>query len=93
MLVCTAWLDQPLVADFYDQARLTAVVRWSALALGIGTLSVVQYALADRQLEFKRIALIEIGSVISSAAVAVGMAMNGYGFWSLVGQTFAGSVR
>jgi len=91
-LACTAWLAAPLVADFYDQAGLTAVVRWSALALAIGTLSVVQYALAVRQLEFKRITLIEIGSVISSAAVAVAMAMNGYGFWSLVGQTLAGSI-
>ncbi len=76
----------PVVAWFYKEPRLTNI----ALSLGVIFLlngSTYQHlSLLKRQMRFKKIAVIELGSAIAGLSLAIFMAFLGYGYWSLVGQ-------
>jgi O-antigen/teichoic acid export membrane protein len=76
----------PLIARFYHEPRLISIT----LALSVTFLlvgSTVQHmALLNRQMRFKLIAFIQVGSMAVGVAVGISMAVMGCGFWSLVGM-------
>ena len=55
-------------------------------------LAVQHMALLNRQMRFKAIALIQIGSVLAGVLVGIGMAWLNYGYWSLVGMNVTTNV-
>lgn len=75
----------PVVAWFYREPRLV----WITLALSINFLlaglTVQHMALLNRQMRFKVIAVVQVGSVLTGILVGVGMAWLNCGYWSLVG--------
>ena len=79
----------PVVAWFYREPRLVSIT----FALGgtfLLTGSTVQHmALLNRQMRFKVIALIQVGSLMAGVVVGIGMAMLKFGYWSLVGFQLA----
>jgi len=77
----------PLVAAFYNQEILTSLLRVLAIGFIIQAFSAVQNARLVKSMNFKKLTLIGIPSLLAGAAVAVYMAMSGYGVWSLVGQS------
>lgn len=79
----------PYVAALFREPRLTPVVQWLAISLPISGLAIVQQALLQRQNRFRQLARIEIVSAISGVSVAILMALQGYGVYSLVGQSLA----
>jgi O-antigen/teichoic acid export membrane protein len=79
----------PVLAWFYHDSRLISITLVVALTFLIGGFRVQHVALLRRQLRFKAIASIDVGSMVISVAVGVGMAMLGYGYWSLVGSILA----
>jgi len=75
----------PIISWFYREPRLT----WITLAL-TGTflfsgLTVQHQALLSRQMRFKVIAVIEIGSMVISIITGIVLAWYGAGYWALVG--------
>ncbi len=79
----------PAIAAFYSEPRLV----WVTLALA-GTMlfagfTVQHQALLRRQMRFKALAVIEIVTMTVGIAVAIVMALVGFGYWSLVGMTAA----
>jgi O-antigen/teichoic acid export membrane protein len=87
ILTIIAVLLAPVVATFYHEPRLfwvTSVVATGFLFNGAG----VQHSvLLQRQMRFTTLALIDIGSLIVSTAIAIGAARAGYGYWSLVAMS------
>lgn len=79
----------PLVAAFYEKPILTAVLRVQALTLIMGAFSTVPNAILTKQMQFKKIFYRTIGATVCSAAVGLVMAFNGFGLWTIVGQTLA----
>lgn len=76
----------PLIAAFFDQPRLTAVVVAFA-ALMIPATSAVQHrALLQRALNTRALAAIDVTVQLLAAGVAILMAWLGAGYWALVGQ-------
>ncbi len=74
----------PVIAWFYHEPRLieiTVVMSASFLLTGLG---VQHLALLNRQMRFKAIAVIQIGSQVISVIVGIVMAWFNYGYWSLV---------
>jgi PST family polysaccharide transporter len=47
-------------------------------------------ALLQRHLRYKTLAALEVGSEIISTAIAIGMALAGYGYWAIVASVIAG---
>lgn len=76
----------PLVAKFYRIELLTAVLRVQGVVLILNALSIVQQNQLQKQLEFKKLAIVHILSSILSLVIAIVTAINGGGVWSLVAQ-------
>jgi O-antigen/teichoic acid export membrane protein len=77
----------PFLVSFYHEGRLF----WIAVVLATDFLfaaAATQHsALLRRQMRFVSVSLIEFASLAAGVAVGVGMAMQGLGYWALVGMT------
>ncbi len=80
------FLVAPLISKFYNQSALTSLIRVFAIVYVIGSLNIVQEALMQKRMEFRRLFLMDLFSVIISGIIAIVMANRGYGVWSLVVQ-------
>ncbi|KXO00968.1 capsule biosynthesis protein CapK [Aequorivita aquimaris] len=74
----------PLIADFYDQAILTEIVRVFALMFVINAFSAVHVAKLTKEMNFKKQMTFQIPSTVIGAITGVTLALMGYGVWSLV---------
>jgi O-antigen/teichoic acid export membrane protein len=79
----------PLIAVFYNEPRLVGISWGLASTFVLNALSTQHQALLQRRLQFIRLATIDIASLLISTGVGVLMALNGFGFWSLVGMYVA----
>lgn len=90
MLVIAA--AAPAIATFYSEPRL----RWITLALAAPMLfsgfTVQHQALLRRQMRFKALAVVEIATMAVGIAIAISMALLGFGYWSLVGMSAASAL-
>lgn len=82
----------PVVAWFYDAPELLMLSAVIALKYVIDSFSAVQISLLNRDMRFKTLAGIQIGSTVVSGLTGLGMALYGMGPWSLVAQTIGASV-
>lgn len=74
----------PYIAEFYNQAILTDIVRLFALTFIIRALVAVHVAKLTKEMNFKLQMKLQIPATIISGVVGVTMAYQGYGVWSLV---------
>lgn len=87
------YLGSPLVARFYRMPLLTDVLRVMGLTVIISSVLALQRTRLRKLLEFRTIAVVNLGSFIVGAAVAIAIALRGAGVWSLVAmQLVAGAV-
>lgn len=82
-------LGSPLIAHVFNEAALVPVLLWLALSFPIASLGTAQQALLERESHFRKVASIEICASAIALTVALGMAYQGFGVYSLVGQTLA----
>ena len=82
----------PWIALFYRNDKLTFLVRVMGLRLLFSGVSTVQNAYVDRNMMFKRYFFSSTFSAIISGVVASGMALSGFGVWSLVAQNLIYSI-
>jgi len=80
------WLLAPLIAEFYRQSQLVAIIQWLSFSLVLGSFGGVHLALLSRELSFRKIALASVPATVLSGIVGIAMAYAGYGVWALVGQ-------
>ena len=78
------WVGAPFVASFYEMAILSDLLRLEALVLIINALCIVQRTRLRKQLQFKKIAEVDLLSSAIAVIVAIFSAYNGLGVWSLV---------
>jgi len=75
----------PVLVAFYHEPQLL----WITIALASGFLfnaaGVQHNALLQRQMRFAALAVIDLACLSASTAVGIGMALMGFGYWSLVG--------
>ena len=76
----------PLIAWFYREPRLVALTTVLSATFFLTGVTVQHAAILNRQMLFRKIALIQIGSLLGGIIVGVVMAWFGYGCWSLVGM-------
>ena len=79
-------LFAPLIAVFYNQPILEIIIIWTGLTLIIRSISTVQYTILAINLNFKLQAIISFIAIIISGSIAIYLATNGYGVWTLVMQ-------
>lgn len=76
----------PYVASFYNIPQLESVLRIQGIIILINALSIIQLNVLRKQLQFKKLSLIQIIASIVSVMFAIVMAYKGMGIWSLVIQ-------
>ena len=74
----------PLVARFYGKPELKVLMPVAGLDFVIVSLKIVQLALIERRLLYRRLAVIDTISLATAGAVGVSCAFAGFGVWSLI---------
>jgi len=79
----------PVIANFYAEPKLTLIIRTITLSLIIIPLSGINKVQLVKNLDFNKITIIEIIATVLSGMIAIAMAYNDYGVWSLVIQNIS----
>ena len=82
----------PVIAWFYREPRLVGITLVLSITFLLAGLTVQHLALLNRQMRFKNIALIQVGSLLAGIIVGITMAWFGHGYWSLVGMHLTAAV-
>ncbi len=74
----------PLVAQFYEEPRLTLLLRVVALSIVIRSLGRIHYSLLVRNLQFKKLVKITLPSLVAGGVVGIVMAFLEFEVWAIV---------
>lgn len=86
VLVCCL---APLIGWLFRDQRLVPLTFVASTQFLIASLSVVQGALLTRELQFRRVAAIELLAAVGASLVTLTLALQGCGAWSLLGGNLA----
>lgn len=86
VLYLILFLCAPLIAGFYNEPKLTAIVRVLGTTVIIGAVNSVQQAYVQKTMQFKRFFYSTLTGTLISAIIGIVMAYAGCGVWALVGQ-------
>ncbi len=80
------WLLAPVISRFFRMPELTSVLRVLVLVFPLRSISVISMALLRRDLQFSRLAGIELVSyALGFGVVGIGLGFMGWGVWALAG--------
>lgn len=79
------------VSEVLDEPLLAPVVRWLSLGLTLTALGGTHDAILRRELDFRSVTIRSLVGTASGGIVGIGMALYGFGVWSLVGQSLVGA--
>lgn len=82
----------PFIADFYEQPILVNLIRVASIAVILNSLSIVQQAVLNRNLDFKAQLKVSLPAAFLSGLCAIVLAYLGYGVWALVVQMLVSSL-
>lgn len=80
------YLSAPLIAGFFNNTELTAMLRVAGLVLLISSVKNIQQAYVSKKLMFQKFFWATLGGTVVSSVVGIWMACNGYGVWALITQ-------
>ena len=86
------YLLAPLLGVFYREPQVIPIMQVLSLSFSLSGLSNLQTSLLERNLEFDKLARIEIGTALLATLVGITAAFLGQGAWSLVYQLLAGNL-
>lgn len=91
-LAAVQFLTAPLVAAYYHQPRVTALLQVQSLIYLTNPFLALGYAVLSREMDFRKQAQVNVGAAILSALVALAGAMGGLGVWTLILAPLTGFV-
>jgi O-antigen/teichoic acid export membrane protein len=74
----------PAISRFFESSLVAPVVSVSSFGFVLGSISIVHRALLVRNLQFGKVAAVDIGGTIANGTASVILALLGMGVWSLV---------
>ena len=74
----------PFIASFYEQPILINVIKWYCLGFVITSLRSIHNVKLMKEMEFRKITILNLPGIIISVIIAIWMGYKGYGIWSLV---------
>ena len=80
------FFSAPYIADFYNQPKLTSIVRVVSIPLLASPFSSIPNLMFTRDINFKVTTKISFVCTIMSGIVGIFMAFAGYGVWALIFQ-------
>lgn len=92
ILTLLAFLIAPLIASYFREPQVTALLQVLAFSFVINAVGAIHTVRLQRQLDFRRKALPDIGRSLIKGIVSIGLALAGFGVWSLIVGQMASSV-
>ena len=86
LLYTILFIASPAISRFFKEPQLVEITRVMGLLLFVNALAIIQRTLLVKRVDFKTQTKVSIIASAGSAFVGIGMALMGYGVWSLVGQ-------
>jgi len=83
------YLTSPFIAAIFNSVKVEAVLQFLSLSFLFAGFSIQQKALLEKEMSFQILSLIELFSSAIAFLVAVYLALNGFGVWSLVWQVIS----
>jgi polysaccharide transporter, PST family len=85
-LMLAVWISAPWLAKLFGQPRVTGLTRSLSIILLLSALAAVPESILRRDLRFDALAARSLAAAAAGGGVGIGMALMGYGAWSLVGS-------
>ena len=93
LCIVLAILAAPLAQRYFEMPELALVIQVLSINFLLGGLSTVSLSLLRREMRFKEIAWVEsISYIVGYGLVGIGLALLGFGVWSLVGAVLGQSL-
>jgi O-antigen/teichoic acid export membrane protein len=92
VLVAVSVSAAGLFADAFEEPTLAPIIRVLSASFVLGALASVQQAILRRHLLQKSLAARSLAAAAVGGTTGVGMALLGFGIWSLVGQQLVGAL-
>ena len=86
VLFSALYVSAPTISRFFSQPQLIPLLRVMGIIVIINAFAIIQRTILVKKVDFKTQTKVSLISSISSGVVGIGMALNGLGVWSLVGQ-------
>lgn len=80
----------PIISSFFHEPRLTNILRVLCFEIILSALISVQYAILQREFEFKKVFKSTLGFAISPVVVTIPLALLNFGVWALVFGSLSG---
>jgi O-antigen/teichoic acid export membrane protein len=84
------FFSAPAISNFFNEPELRPIIQVLGVVLIIDSLALIQQTILIKRIDFKLQARISLISSLSSGIIALTMAFNGFGVWSLVFQRLFG---
>ena len=89
LLYVVIFFCAPLIAKFLSRDELVLLTQVSSLGMIIGAMALVQQTRLTKRIDFKTQTKITLIASITSGVIGIGMALIGFGVWSLVAQSLS----
>lgn len=87
VVLCAAlYLSASAIAEFFNRPQLIDLLKVMSFIIIINAFAIIQRTILMKRIDFKTQTKVSIISSVSSGIVGIGMAITGFGVWSLVGQ-------
>jgi teichuronic acid exporter len=92
ILYITLFFLSPFISDFYQIEELKHVLRVLSIILFFGAFNSIQNAIIARTMQFKKLFIVSVFSILISGIVGITLAYLGFGVWALVAQQIVNQV-
>lgn len=79
----------PFIAGFYKSPELSPILMALSINFLLSSFIIIQQTILTKEMDFKKLAVRDIFSVIIAGMIGIIFAYNGFGVWSLVFQRFS----
>lgn len=86
ILSVTLFCLAPNIGSFFDRPQLIPLTRVMSSIIVINAFAIIQRTILVKRIDFKTQTKCSLISSLMGGAAGIGMAVSGYGVWSLVGQ-------
>lgn len=86
LLYGVMFVSSPFIANFFERPELVDLLRVMGFVLILQAMSIVQYTILSKRLDFKTKTKASLISAVLSGVIGIGLAFSGFGVWSLVAQ-------
>lgn len=85
-LISLIYVFSGSIASFYEEVQLQLLLRVLSLVLLFNALSIIQNSLLIKEVNFKKLAFVNVLSTFIASVISISAALYGLGVWSLVIQ-------